>query len=166
VDSIVRLRSGFPFHVISTSVDALNFASNRRADYLGGPNWIDDPNAAGGRRLNPAAFQTPPAGRLGTLGRNSLRGFGAQQVDFALRRRFTVRETLALLFRAELFNAFNHPNFGIPNHQITPVADPFFGQATVMLGRSLGGGGTSGGLGPLYQVGGPRSVQLSLRLSF
>jgi hypothetical protein len=35
-----------------------------------------------------------------------------------------------------------------------------------MLGRSLGGGGTAGGLSPLYQVGGPRSLQLSLRMQF
>ena len=34
------------------------------------------------------------------------------------------------------------------------------------LARSLGTGGVNGGLSPLYQVGGPRSVQLALRLNF
>jgi hypothetical protein len=35
-----------------------------------------------------------------------------------------------------------------------------------MLGASLGGGGQNGGLNPLYQIGGPRSVQLALKLLF
>jgi hypothetical protein len=41
-----------------------------------------------------------------------------------------------------------------------------FGLSTQTLARSLGTGGINGGLSPLYQVGGPRSVQLALRLSF
>jgi hypothetical protein len=35
-----------------------------------------------------------------------------------------------------------------------------------MLGASLGRGGANGGLNPLYQVGGPRSIQLALRMVF
>jgi hypothetical protein len=167
LQGIVRARTGFPFHVTTQVVDPLNFGSNRRVDYLGGPNWLNDPGAPGGRRLNSAAFRIPPeTGRLGTLGRNSLRGFGAQQVDLAVRRQFEVTESLAVQLRAEAFNIFNHPNFGLPNAALNPLPDPFFGQPTRMLGRSLGAGGTAGGLSPLYQVGGPRSLQLSLRLQF
>ena len=167
LQGIVRARSGFPFHVTTQVVDPLNFGSNRRVDYLGGPNWLVDPGAPGGRRLNPAAFRIPPeTGRLGTLGRNSLRGFGAQQVDLGVRRQFEVTESLAVQFRAEAFNILNHPNFGLPNAALNPLPDPFFGQPTQMLGRSLGAGGTAGGLSPLYQVGGPRSLQISLRLQF
>jgi hypothetical protein len=40
------------------------------------------------------------------------------------------------------------------------LSDPNFGTSTQMLGRGLGG------LNPLYQIGGPRSLQLSLRLRF
>jgi len=35
-----------------------------------------------------------------------------------------------------------------------------------MLGASLGGGSDNGGLNPLYQIGGPRSIQLALKLQF
>jgi hypothetical protein len=35
-----------------------------------------------------------------------------------------------------------------------------------MLGRALGGGGLTGGFAPLYQMGGPRSTQLALKLMF
>jgi hypothetical protein len=99
----------------------------------------------------------------GDLGRNALRGFGATNVDFTLRRQFKIRERLALQARGDLFNIFNHPNFGSP---INYLSSPQFGQSTQMLGTSLGGGGQSGGLNPLYQIGGPRSAQLALKLLF
>jgi hypothetical protein len=41
-----------------------------------------------------------------------------------------------------------------------------FGQSTQMRNNYLGSGGQSGGLNPLYQIGGPRSVQLALKLQF
>jgi hypothetical protein len=62
-----------------------------------------------------------------------------------------------------VFNVLNHPNFGEPDGTITSST---FGQATNMLNRALGAGGTAGGLNPLYQIGGPRSVQMSTRLLF
>ena len=62
-----------------------------------------------------------------------------------------------------LFNIFNHPNFGPPTNYLT---SPLFGQSTQMLGASLGSGGQNGGLNPLYQIGGPRSAQLALKLVF
>jgi hypothetical protein len=99
----------------------------------------------------------------GDLGRNALRGFGAAEVDLTLRRQFKIRERLALQARADFFNIFNHPNFGPP---INYLSSPLFGQSTQMLGASLGSGGQNGGLNPLYQIGGPRSVQLALKLLF
>jgi hypothetical protein len=80
-----------------------------------------------------------------------------------VRRQFLLTERLKLQFSADIFNIFNHPNFGDP---INAVTNPLFGQATQMLGRSLGTGGQSGGLNPLYQIGGPRSIQLALKLKF
>jgi hypothetical protein len=135
-----------------------------RPDLVSGvPLWIADPNVAGVRRINRAAFSVPGISRQGTLGRNALRGFGATQVDLTLRRQFKLRERLALQARADFFNIFNHPNFGIP---INYLSSPLFGQSTQMLGASLGSGGQNGGLNPLYQIGGPRSAQLALRLLF
>jgi hypothetical protein len=93
-----------------------------------------------------------------------LRGFGATQWDFAIRRQFPLGERFKLQFRAELFNILNHPNFGPPASS-TALPPSQFGVATQMLGASLGQGyGT--GLSPLYQIGGPRSTQLALKLTF
>ena len=57
----------------------------------------------------------------------------------------------------------NHPNFGSPINFLT---SPQFGQSTQMLNNYLGAGGQSGGLNPLYQISGPRSIQLALKLQF
>jgi hypothetical protein len=54
-------------------------------------------------------------------------------------------------------------NFGAPINYLT---SPQFGEATQTLNNFLGGGGQNGGLTPLYQIGGPRSIQLALKLQF
>ena len=64
--------------------------------------------------------------------------------------------------RADFFNIFNHPNFGQPDKNLT---DPLFGQSTQMLASSLAGLDNAG-FNPLYQIGGPRSIQLALKLQF
>jgi hypothetical protein len=99
------------------------------------------------------------------VARNFLQGFGVTQWDFAVHRDIHIHDTLKLQFRAELFNVVNHPNFGPPNNLFGTGG---FGVSTQMLGRSLAGSGSAGngGFSSLYQVGGPRSVQLALKLLF
>ena len=167
-DSIVYVRTAPPVNMVTgqntfglylsaaTSVQRPNLVS-------GVPLWIADPNVANGKRINKAAFTVPTGPVQGNLGRNALNGFGATQVDLTLRRQFKLFERLSLQARADFFNIFNHPNFGPPINYMT---SPLFGQSTQMLGASLGGGGQTGGLNPLYQIGGPRSAQLALKLLF
>ena len=168
-DSIVYARTAPAVNVV-TGLNpfpgtALSGASSvQRPDLISGvPLWTADPNVAGGKRVNQPALVTPTGPVQGSLGRNALRGFGATQVDLTLRRQFRLWERLSLQARADLFNIFNHPNFGPPTNYLT---SPLFGQSTQMLGASLGSGGQSGGLNPLYQIGGPRSAQLALKLQF
>jgi hypothetical protein len=118
----------------------------------------------GGWAINPEAFALPPIDpitrntiRQGNAPRNFARGLGAWQMDIAMRREFPIRERLTLQFRAEAFNVFNHPNFGTVNSMFGQTT---FGQATATLANSLGV------LSPLYQQGGPRSMQFALRLRF
>ncbi len=80
-------------------------------------------------------------------------------MDLAVRREFPIYESLKLQFRAEAFNVFNHPNFGAINGQFSKGTSTF-GQATGTLASSLGI------LSPLYQQGGPRSMQFALKLVF
>jgi hypothetical protein len=46
------------------------------------------------------------------------------------------------------------------------LTSSFFGRSTQTLANSLGAGGANGGLNPLYQIGGPRSIQFALKLQF
>jgi hypothetical protein len=136
----------------------------QRPDLIPGvPVYLKDATVAGGRRINRAAFSIPTQIRQGSLAYNALRGFAFSQFDLSLRRQFSLGERLKLQLKAEVFNLLNHPNFGNP---VNTLSSNLFGQSTQMLGRSLGNGGINGGLSPLYQIGGPRSVQLALRLQF
>jgi hypothetical protein len=166
VDAILRARTAAPVNVVirSEAIGEDLIVELQRPDLIQGvPVYINDPGVAGGRRINRAAFLVPTEIRQGTLGYNALRGFGFSQFDLALRRQFSLGERLKLQFRTEVFNLFNHPNFGNP---VNVLNSNLFGQSTQMLGRSLGNGGINGGLSPLYQIGGPRSVQLALKLQF
>src|SRR5262249_38731648 len=121
------------------------------------------PQYPGGKIFNAAAFTPAPVGQQGNFGRNVLRGFGAFQVDLGIQRQFPLTGGVRLRLRSEFFNIFNHPNFGSP---INDSSNALFGHSTQMLASNLGTGGPNGGFSPLYQVGGPRSIQLALKLEF
>jgi len=162
LDTIVRARSATPVNIVSgVNRFGLGVTTVLRPDLVAGQSlYIDDANAPGGRRFNRAAFDsaTPIAqGRQGTLGRNVLRGFPVYQLDMSLRRNFILTEQLNLQLRADAFNLFNHPNFADP---IGVLPDANFGRSVQMLGTRLSG------LSSLYQIGGPRSFQLALKLQF
>jgi hypothetical protein len=116
----------------------------------------------GGKQINPAAFTIPVELRQGNLERNSLRGFPVSQMDFSARRQFRISEKVKLQGRIDFFNLFNHPNFGSVDTNLgstpPPQLNPGFGIVGGMLNGSMSD--------PLYSVGGPRSIQLSLRLRF
>jgi Carboxypeptidase regulatory-like domain len=164
VDSFIFARTAPPVNVVSGLVFADGIALYPRPDVVPGvPLVLYGSQYPGGKAINPAAFAPPPTGQQGDFGRNVLRGFGAWQADVAFQRQFRLTEKVGLRFRGEFFNLFNHPNFGPPNNNLT---DALFGLSTQTLANSLGSGGANGGLNPLYQIGGPRSIQLALKLQF
>jgi len=171
VENIIQARSATPVDVVDGFFFQFhNSAANVRPDLvLGEPLYLYGSQYPGGKVFNPAAFTNPPTDstgnplRQGNLPRNALRGFGATQWDFAVHRDFPIHESLKLQFRAEMFNVLNHPNFGQPRSDISSSS---FGRATQMLGRSLDQNTGAGGFSALYQIGGPRSIQLALKLLF
>ncbi|HTV03369.1 MAG TPA: TonB-dependent receptor, partial [Luteitalea sp.] len=166
VDAIGRYQSGAPLSVIVTTADPINaaVAVSRRADLVPGVwPWLDDATAPGGRRLNRQAFAVPPAGTQGTLARNALRGFPLRQVDLSLRRQFATGSRARLQLRVDAFNVLNVVNFRDP---VVSLTDPQFGQSTGMAGSQLSTSSAGVGFNSLYQVGGPRSMQASLKVLF
>jgi hypothetical protein len=156
-DGILRARSGFPFSVVAGW-------PLQRADLVPGQmTWIEDAGAHGRRRLNPAAFATPPAAAQGSTGRNAFCGPGMWQIDIALQRQIRVWGTGSIRLRLEGFNVTNHPAFGNPDNLMTSAT---FGRPTSMLNQYLGAGGPASGLTPALQVGGPRALQVGFRIQF
>ena len=172
-DALLIWRGATPVDVTTVSeLRSGGLVQFRRPNLIPGvPVYVRDPRAPGGMYIDPRAFTTVP-GAGEPLGRNALRGFGASQVDVTLRRRFELGERFNLQLRAEVYNLFNHPNFENPSPVYAPFNDPILADpsrpfvSTQTLGQSLGTGGTFGGLVPMYQIGGPRSVQLGVKLQF
>ena len=164
IDSFIFARSAPPVNVVGGSFFAAGTQLAPRPNLNPGvPLEIHGSQFPGGKIFNRAAFTAAPAGTQGNFGRNVLRGFGAWQADVGVQRQFRLTERLGLRFRAEFFNIFNHPNFGSPTNVLT---SPLFGRSTQTLANSLGSGGANGGLNPLYQIGGPRSIQFAFKLQF
>ncbi len=168
VDSIVHSQTGLPVDVFLSAATVVGgeLLSLRPNVVPGQPFYIDDHSVPGGRRFNSAAFTLPPPDpanpnirMMGNFGRNILRGNGLSQVDLALGRAFPLHEQLSLLFKVQVFNIFNHPMFG--NYGWYTDNPSTFGvpQSTMNVN-------SYSGLSPLYALGGPRSIQFSLRLRF
>jgi hypothetical protein len=163
LDSRISLRSAMPVDIVaSNQVTSGGLQYSPHPNLVSGqPLYIHVEDAPGHRVINPAAFSIAAGGAEGNTGRNVARGFGSSQTDLALRREFAITERARITFRAEAFNLFNQSNFGAINTNLqTATATRPFGWATGTQAAQLGG------MNPLYQVGGPRSLQLALRLQF
>jgi len=96
------------------------------------------------RFYNTGCFAAPAAGLFGSAGRGVVTGPGTNSWDLVLIKNTALyRERLRLQFRSEFFNAFNHPEWGMP-------------------GRSFG----AGGLGVVTSAGAPRIIQFGLKMMF
>ena len=62
--------------------------------------------------LDRAAFVSAPRGSFGDSGVGILRAPGFWNVDMSVSKRFMTFGRQFLMFRGEVFNALNHPNFG------------------------------------------------------
>lgn len=120
VNGIVQLYGGFPFTVTS-AVNTLNGSGGQRAHVVPGCNpTLSSAERTLQRWFNTSCFTAPPQFTFGNAGRNILRGPGTKQFDLSLFKNFSLGADQArrLQFRAELFNAFNTPQFNAPNSSI------------------------------------------------
>jgi hypothetical protein len=162
LDGIVTAQTSVPIDVTSRRDFGFGGYDFRPDVEPGVRPWIENPDVAGGMQLNPAAFVVPATATQGDLGRNTLRGFDLVQADLSARRSFRVAEGVNLLFRADMFNALNHPNFANPSGSL---GSALFGTSPGTIANSQVGGGAFG-LNSVFNIGGPRSAQLSLKLAF
>jgi hypothetical protein len=161
--NVSTVASGAPFTVYS-GVQQTGAGSNGTDR----PDQIATPTLSTGRSIredyfgrgaaNSAFFSVPVgvpggtgpnSGVFGSLGRNTFRGPGLYNFDFAVIKDTTFeagagRAPIDLEFRAELFNLFNVVNFGLPSNIVT-------GSGFGLISRTAG---TS------------RQIQLSLKMMF
>ena len=84
-----------------------------------GPVQIQDARNPGPNGPNtyflPDAFASQQYGQFGTSSRRFFHGPGILNTDFALLKDTRITESMALEFRAEFFNLFNHTQFNNPS---------------------------------------------------
>jgi hypothetical protein len=116
---IITLRSGFPFSP-QIGFDPSNTGSPglQRSNRIGSGHLAHPTPALW---FNPNDFPVPNClnGCFGNAGKNILEGPGERTADLSLRKIFNFSERTNLEFRAEFFNAFNHPVFQQPDPFIT-----------------------------------------------
>jgi len=161
VTLIEKITSGFPVFLVDSAPNSgASLVNIGNAIPYGRPNEVGNPFQAGtisgctgpsklsasGYWFNPCAFAVPLAGELGDIPRAPLSGPDFVNTDFSVIKRFALpRENMGLDFRVEMFNLFNHAQFGLPANDIN--APTSFGRIS-------------------STVNNPRLVQFGLKLTF
>jgi Carboxypeptidase regulatory-like domain len=158
---IERASSGFPVPLIdsnNTAGQGFNtFENGGNDNNFNRPNQVSGCNpyaASHGQHqwINAACFTAPGqivdgvnvGGELGNAARVPVVGPDFVNTDFSVIKDFLLHREMGLNFRAEFFNLFNHPEFGMPINDIN--ADGFGAVNST--------------------VNNPRLIQLALKLSF
>jgi len=120
---IVNLYSGEPI-TVTLATPVANTGLGSRADAIA-PCQTRLETRTPGRWFNTSCFTTPAPLTYGNAGVNTVDGPGTKQVDLAVHKNTYVDERRYVQFRAELFNAFNTPQFNLP---AGGFGSPAFGQ--------------------------------------
>ncbi len=123
---ILTFQSGYPFTVVDSSNPSLDNTSTAgdRPDLQRNPNLPSDQRTPQ-RWFDTAAFRRFVAPNWGTAGRNIVFTDGINNYDMGLAKEFGITEGKHVEFRWEVFNLFNHPNFGAPDNDFNA---PTFGR--------------------------------------
>jgi len=141
---VAQAQSGNPVNIV-TSTSTLNGLPNTvRPDLVGPIRIIGSVN----EWFDPSAFVA--VNGFGDLGRNVVIGPGFENVDLSVSREIRPTGNSRLQFRIDVFDLFNHPNFGPPGNI---VGSPAFG--TITRTRL-----------PTGEAGSSRQIQLALRFAF
>ena len=154
VTLIERISSGFPVPLIDSNNQAgqgfNSFENGGNDNNFNRPDRVPNcnPYAANHSQhkwINASCFVAPASGELGNASRVPVVGPDFVNTDFSVIKQFALpRKEMGLNFRAEFFNLFNHPQFGMPVNDVN-----------------------ASGFGAVNStVNNPRLVQLALKLSF
>ena len=150
--------TGFPVNVLvnrSASQTPDGNTNNQRPNLVPGVSLTPPGGKTIAQWINPAAFAVPAADTWGDSPRDVARGPGVWQIDMGMAKQIPLTERVGLQFRTEVFNIFNHPQYGLPNATILVNG---FGSITSTVNTTT----------PVSPVGEgtPREFQFALRLQF
>ncbi|MBV8571432.1 MAG: carboxypeptidase regulatory-like domain-containing protein [Acidobacteriaceae bacterium] len=135
INIIERAISGFPVFIVdSNNLSGVNFQNNGNS--LNRPNQTCNPKSGPNSLaefFNTSCFAAPPSGELGNASRTPLSGPDFVNTDFSAIKNFALpRENMQLQFRTEIFNLFNHAQFGQPGGDINSAT---FGVINTTVGN-------------------------------
>ncbi|WP_242617697.1 TonB-dependent receptor [Edaphobacter modestus] len=154
ISNMLIARSGLPINItINRTASAMPDQNNssQRPDRVPGVS-IYPKNRTPQNWLNLAAFTTPANGTWGNTPKNAALGPNEWQDDMALSKNLHLVEKYTLNLRAEAFNIFNRPQWGLPSANFSSASS--FGTITSVLNSGTTGTGTN------------RELQFAARLNF
>lgn len=131
LSGILTAHSGLPISITPASnntVGTSSFGFNQRPNIVPGVSPVPQ-NQSIHDWINPAAFSQPAPFTFGDAPRflSDLRAPKYFNWDLGIQKYWTIRENMRAQFRMEMFNAFNHPNFFVPDGNL---GDSGFGTIT------------------------------------
>jgi len=134
-DLLGKVGGGWQIGAIATFQDGPSLTpSSFGVPFVGShANLSGDPNLPRGERtidrwFDVSKLANPAPGQLGNAGKGVIRGSGNNKWDMVISKFLRIRERQRVELRAELFNAFNHPQFDDP--VVTPGNNPLAGKIT------------------------------------
>src|SRR6476620_11024482 len=106
------MQTGNPVSIVTTNSTVTGVANTLRPDVTGPITILQSVD----RWFDTSVFT--PVLRFGALGRNVVTGPGFNNTDFSLMKSTAFGEHLRVQFRVEVFDLFNHPNFGQPGNVV------------------------------------------------
>jgi hypothetical protein len=144
IAGVVQSQSGNPVNIVTSSAALNGLPNTVRPDLVAPVHIIGSPD----QWFDPSAFAA--VNRFGTLGRNAVTGPAFNNTDVSLVKNTQVGAGATLQIRLDVFDLFNHANFGPPGNI---VGSPTFGKITrTRL--------------PTGEAGSSRQMQIAARLSF
>jgi len=144
LSTIFQAQSGNPVNIVTSDSMVNGVANTLRPDVTGPASIFGEVE----RWFDTSVFA--PVQRFGNLGRNVIIGPGFNNTDFSVTKNTNLGERMAVQFRAEVFDFFNHANFGQPGNV---VGSPSFGRITNTRF-------------PTGETGSSRQIQLAVKLIF
>jgi hypothetical protein len=144
VATVVQAQSGNPVNIVTTNSSLSGVPNTVRPDVTGPIRTVGSVD----QWFDPSAFVA--VNRFGNLPRNAVVGPGFSNTDLSVMKNARLGAHTSLQFRVDVFDLFNHPNFGPPGNI---VGTPTFGKITrTRL--------------PTGEAGSSRQIQLAVRMTF